>query len=546
MLNVLNGTLDLGIGEIQEMVSQIEAGQVRLLATLTATGCPACQRCRRRRSRASTSSSPSSAGSPARRTCRPACSRPGTTASRRRSPILRTRRSTARGAGAGVDGARRSRRVHRELRRRRRPQLARARRHQVGAVRRDLVCAAAGLALAGAYYAAADAIPASLPPTASARPASRSRSPSRSRCFRSPNSAARTASDSPDGRGRPSRPSAPASAGHVASRDADSAAGGSEGHAQTAEVGHDRALEGEGSAAARQPAEQRRPPPELHPQVHDDPLALRVDGRVGDLGERLARWSATGRSSRARPGVGVSSPMLHSGSCASRAIVLMSSRRAPRRARRGSERRGRARAPPRRRGRRDRVVLVERARGVMDRELAKHPRLGVGVLEDGPPAGLDQKHLARTEPAATDRVGGGQRDRAGLGRDDDQPVAAHREGRRPQPVRSISAPTRLPSAKTIAAGPSHGASIPAVRRRSVATCGCGARRSASASGMAASNAGARAQPVAVSSSRPSSSDSESEPSGESSGPAAVSSPATVARRCRGSGRAPARDCPGPC
>jgi tripartite-type tricarboxylate transporter receptor subunit TctC len=40
MLNVLNGTLDLGIGEIQEMVSQIEAGQVRLLATLTANRLP--------------------------------------------------------------------------------------------------------------------------------------------------------------------------------------------------------------------------------------------------------------------------------------------------------------------------------------------------------------------------------------------------------------------------------------------------------------------------------------------------------------------------
>ena len=38
------------------------------------------------------------------------------------------------------------------------------------------------------------------------------------------------------------------------------------------------------------------------------------------------RWSATGRSSRPRPGVGVSSPMLQSGSWPSSAIVLMSSR----------------------------------------------------------------------------------------------------------------------------------------------------------------------------------------------------------------------------
>jgi putative tricarboxylic transport membrane protein len=33
MLNVLNGTLDIGIGEIQELRSQLEAGKIRLLAT---------------------------------------------------------------------------------------------------------------------------------------------------------------------------------------------------------------------------------------------------------------------------------------------------------------------------------------------------------------------------------------------------------------------------------------------------------------------------------------------------------------------------------
>ncbi len=35
MINVLNGTLDLGIGEIQELRPQIDAGQIRLLAVLT-------------------------------------------------------------------------------------------------------------------------------------------------------------------------------------------------------------------------------------------------------------------------------------------------------------------------------------------------------------------------------------------------------------------------------------------------------------------------------------------------------------------------------
>jgi putative tricarboxylic transport membrane protein len=33
MLNVLNGTLDIGIGEIQELRSQLEAGKITLLAT---------------------------------------------------------------------------------------------------------------------------------------------------------------------------------------------------------------------------------------------------------------------------------------------------------------------------------------------------------------------------------------------------------------------------------------------------------------------------------------------------------------------------------
>jgi putative tricarboxylic transport membrane protein len=35
LLNVLNGTYDIGIGEVQEIASQIESGQVRLLAVLT-------------------------------------------------------------------------------------------------------------------------------------------------------------------------------------------------------------------------------------------------------------------------------------------------------------------------------------------------------------------------------------------------------------------------------------------------------------------------------------------------------------------------------
>ncbi|MBO0905906.1 tripartite tricarboxylate transporter substrate binding protein [Jiella sp. MQZ13P-4] len=36
MINVLNGTLDIGVGEVQELQSQLEAKQVRILATFTA------------------------------------------------------------------------------------------------------------------------------------------------------------------------------------------------------------------------------------------------------------------------------------------------------------------------------------------------------------------------------------------------------------------------------------------------------------------------------------------------------------------------------
>jgi putative tricarboxylic transport membrane protein len=35
LINVLNGTLDVGVGEIQELVGQIEAGEIKLLATYT-------------------------------------------------------------------------------------------------------------------------------------------------------------------------------------------------------------------------------------------------------------------------------------------------------------------------------------------------------------------------------------------------------------------------------------------------------------------------------------------------------------------------------
>ena len=58
---------------------------------------------------------------------------------------------------------------------------------------------------------------------------------------------------------------------------------------QALEVDDDRAPDTNGGGARRHAAEQRRPPAELHLEVHDRALALRVDRRVGDLRERLAQ-----------------------------------------------------------------------------------------------------------------------------------------------------------------------------------------------------------------------------------------------------------------
>lgn len=35
LINVLNGTLDVGVGEVQELVGQIEAGEIKLVGTYT-------------------------------------------------------------------------------------------------------------------------------------------------------------------------------------------------------------------------------------------------------------------------------------------------------------------------------------------------------------------------------------------------------------------------------------------------------------------------------------------------------------------------------
>ena len=50
MINVLNGTLDIGIGEIQEIRSQLEAGRCGSSRPATASGCRASRECRPSRS----------------------------------------------------------------------------------------------------------------------------------------------------------------------------------------------------------------------------------------------------------------------------------------------------------------------------------------------------------------------------------------------------------------------------------------------------------------------------------------------------------------
>ena len=66
------------------------------------------------------------------------------------------------------------------------------------------------------------------------------------------------------------------------------AAAGSHRVEQPVEVDHDRPGQADRPRAARRTAEEGRSPAELDPEVHHDPFAFRVDGRVRDLGERLA------------------------------------------------------------------------------------------------------------------------------------------------------------------------------------------------------------------------------------------------------------------
>ena len=210
------------------------------------------------------------------------------------------------------------------------------------------------------------------------------------------------------------------------------------GREQPVEVDDDRSIEPDRPRSAGKATEQRRAAPELDPHVHHDPLTFGVDRRVGDLRECLAEMVGDGSveptATRCRrvvahaperlvalerhrldvePGpFGVEAREVAEG-------VLL-----------GRDRRRRRARPDRRLD----PVVVDRARRVVDRERPERTRLCLGVLEDRAAAGFDEQQLARTEPSATDRLGGRERDGTRLRGDRHEPVAGHGEGGRPQPV----------------------------------------------------------------------------------------------------------------
>ena len=198
-------------------------------------------------------------------------------------------------------------------------------------------------------------------------------------------------------------------------------------------VDDDRSCQAHGPWPARRPAEESRPPAELDPQVHDDALALRVDRRVRDLGEGLAEVVGDGsveprtagrrrvvahaperlvRLERHRLDVEAGAFGVEAGEVAHHVVggVVPAARR------------------------RHESVLVDRPRGVVDREGAEGAGLRLGVLEDRPAARLDQQQLARPEPATPDGLGRAERHGARLGGDGHEPVARHGEGGGSQPV----------------------------------------------------------------------------------------------------------------
>ncbi len=183
------------------------------------------------------------------------------------------------------------------------------------------------------------------------------------------------------------------------------------------------------------PPSSARPATQLHPQVHDRALALRVDRRVRDLGEGLAK--VIGDRSVQPSAAGGRGVVAH----APQRLVRFERHRLDVQARPFGIQPGQVARPGGEwrsgfdGGRGGiRTVVVDRSRRVVDRHRPQDPGLRVGVLEDRVAARLDEEELARSQASAADRLGGGERDRPGLGGQPDDLVGRDGEGRRSQPV----------------------------------------------------------------------------------------------------------------
>ena len=161
------------------------------------------------------------------------------------------------------------------------------------------------------------------------------------------------------------------------------------GRQQTDEVRHDRPLQPNGPGRPRQPTQQRWPAPELHAQVHDHPLALRVDGRVGDLGERLTKM--VGDRPVQAAAAGGRRVVAHA---PERLVGLQGHRPDVEPGAFGIQAGEVAQHVGGRHGRGDDgvdAVLVDRPWRVMDGQRTERPGLRLGILEDRPPARIDEQ-----------------------------------------------------------------------------------------------------------------------------------------------------------
>ena len=204
---------------------------------------------------------------------------------------------------------------------------------------------------------------------------------------------------------------------------------------QPAEIRDDRTFEPERAWTARRAAEKRRPATQLDPEIHDDSLALGVDRRVRHLRERLPQVVDGGpvEPTTTRRGRVVAH--------APERLVRLQGHRLDVEPRLLGVETGKVaeamiqrRPCLDRRGRRLGRVLVERPRGIVDREMAEDARLRIGVLEDRAPTRFDQQHLARSEATASDGLRGGERHGARFRCDSHHPIRRDREGRRTKPV----------------------------------------------------------------------------------------------------------------